>query len=512
MFWLVLASAGAAVFFIDGLEALLTAWELPEYSHGPLIPILSALLFLRQLKEFPIEPGQKRDRWVGFCVLLLAVMIGTLGKLANISDIVAYAIIVWVGGLLLVSFGWKTGKHFWPPVLHLVYMLPLPGVIYYKLSTVLQFISSELGVWFLQLLSVPVFLDGNIIDLGVTKLQVAEACSGLRYLFPILSFSYIFAVLYKGPMWHKAILLISAAPITVVLNSVRIAIAGYVVNYYGLDWVEGFTHFFEGWVIFLAAILFLFLLAWLLLRFHPAKMSLVEALDLDTDGLLDQAKRIQYVFPSKALVATAILMVSAPVFWYLAPARDLAPINRTSFESFPRQIGDWIQTDREYLTESIEKVLGADEYRSVTLSKDGAAQTVGFFSAWYDDQSKGGVHSPEICLPGGGWEIAWLERVDISNQIGSENEFGLNRAIIQKGETRMIVYYYFDQKGRKIAWDFAAKFYLMIDGITTGRTDGALVRLTTLIGRNETDAQAEERLLDVLKASQNVLPKFIPDY
>ena len=91
MFWLVLASAGAAVFFIDGLEALLTAWELPEYSHGPLISILSALLFLRQLKEFPVEPGQKRDRWVGFCVLLLAVMLGTLGKLANISDIVAHA-------------------------------------------------------------------------------------------------------------------------------------------------------------------------------------------------------------------------------------------------------------------------------------------------------------------------------------------------------------------------------------------------------------------------------------
>lgn len=512
IFLISVASIGAAVFFIDGLEALLAAWELPEYSHGPLIPVLSALLFLRQLKDFPVEPGPKRDRWVGFCVLLLAVMIGTLGKLANISDIVAYATIVWIGGLLLVSFGWKTGKHFWPPVLHLVYMLPLPGVLYYKLSTVLQLISSELGVWFLQLLDVPVFLGGNIIDLGVTKLQVAEACSGLRYLFPILSFSYIFAVLYKGPTWHKAVLLVSAAPITVVMNSVRIAIAGYIVNYYGLDWVEGFTHFFEGWVIFLACILILFLLAWVLLKLQPKKMSLVDALDLDTDGLLVQAKRIQYVFPSKALIASAFIMVAAPAAWYLAPARDLAPINRISFDSFPRQIGQWRQTDREYLTERIERVLGADEYRSVTFTKEGAAQTVGFFSAWYDDQSKGGVHSPEICLPGGGWEIAWLERVDISKEIGAEGEFGLNRAIIQKGETRMMVYYYFDQKGRKIAWDFAAKFYLMIDGITTGRTDGALVRLTTAIGSNESDSDAEERLLDVLKASQAVLPKFIPEY
>jgi len=75
----------------------------------------------------------------------------------------------------------------------------------------------------------------------------------------------------------------------------------------------------------------------------------------------------------------------------------------------------------------------------------------------------------------------------------------------------MVVYYYFDQKGRKIAWDFAAKFYLMIDGITTGRTDGALVRLTTLIGKDETDEQAESRLLEVLRETQSVLPRFIPN-
>jgi len=316
MFWLVVASIGAAIFFIDGVDALLAAWQLPEYSHGPLIPVLSAFLFLRQLKEYPVEPGPKRDRWIGVSVLLLAIVIGTLGKLANIADIVAYATIIWVGGILLVSFGWKTGKHFWPPVLHLVYMLPLPGVIYYKMSTYLQFISSELGVWLLQLLSIPVFLDGNIIDLGVLKLHVAEACSGLRYLFPILSFSYIFAVLYKGPMWHKAVLLISAAPITIVMNSVRIAVAGYIVNYYGLEWVEGFSHFFEGWVIFLACIILLFALAWLMLRLQPKKMSLVDALDLDTDGLVPQAMRLRFVQPSVAMISAAVMMVAAAGAWH----------------------------------------------------------------------------------------------------------------------------------------------------------------------------------------------------
>src|SRR6056297_2832975 len=285
VFWLLVASIGAGVFFIEGLDALLGAWRLPEYSHGPLIPVLSTLLFLRQLKEVPVDPGPKRDRWVGVTVILGAVAFGTLGKLANIDDIVAYATILWVGGILLVSFGWETGKYFWPPVLHLVYMLPLPDTLYYKMTTHLQLVSSELGVWFLKILSIPVFLEGNIIDLGVTKLHVAEACSGLRYLFPILSFSYIFAVLYKGPMWHKAVLLISAAPITVFMNSVRIAVAGIIVQRYGTDWLDGFTHFFEGWVIFASCVAILFGLAWLLLFLHPKKLGLTEALDLETEGL-----------------------------------------------------------------------------------------------------------------------------------------------------------------------------------------------------------------------------------
>jgi len=99
----------------------------------------------------------------------------------------------------------------------------------------------------------------------------------------------------------------------------------------------------------------------------------------------------------------------------------------------------------------------------------------------------------------------------VTERIGASTPFSLNRAIIQKGETRMMVYYYFDQKGRRIAWDIAAKFYLMVDGIRTGRTDGALVRLTTLIDPNETDEQAEARLWEMLVTLQPTLPRFIPD-
>ena len=511
LFWLALATLGAAVFFIEGLEALLSAWQLPEYSHGPLIPVLSALLFLRQLKTVPENYGSADRRWIGFLVLLLALSFGLLGKLATIPDIVAYALILWVGGILLISFGWSTGKHFWPPVVHLVYMLPLPGVIYYKMTTWLQFVSSELGVWFLKLLSVPVFLDGNIIDLGITKLHVAEACSGLRYLFPILSFSYIFAVLYRGPMWHKAVLLLSAAPITVLMNSVRIAVAGYIVNNWGLDWVEGFSHFFEGWVIFVLCILILFALARIMLFFNREKMTLVDALDLDTDGLGTQFMRLRLVQPSAALISAALVFVLAAGAWQAMPQRGEQSPGRDSFALFPRQVGDWRQQGpQQFLSPEVEIALAADDYLQVDLRHDGQTQSVGLFMAWYDDQSKDGVHSPEVCLPGAGWEIAWLERTDITEEMGVETPFGINRAIIQKGEARMMVYYWFEQKGRRIASDFAAKYWLMVDGIRTGRTDGALVRLTTVIPPGESDARAEQRLQSVLDDLHGLLPRFIP--
>ncbi|WP_300064312.1 VPLPA-CTERM-specific exosortase XrtD [uncultured Roseobacter sp.] len=510
-FWLVVAFVAAGIFFSNGINALLTAWQLPEYSHGPLIPVLSGLLFLKQLREVPVEQGPKNDRWVGVGVIIFSILFGLIGILSNIDDIVAYAMIFWVAGILLISWGWHTGRHFWPGVLHLIFMLPLPGLIYYKVTTSLQFMSSELGVWFLRLMDVPVFLDGNIIDLGVLKLHVAEACSGLRYMFPIMSFSYIFATLYRGPAWHKATLLLAAVPIAIVMNSIRIAVAGIIVQHYGDAWLEGFTHFFEGWVIFLACILILFVLAWMMLWLNPKKMSLTEALDLDTDGLGTQIARVRYVSPSAAMIAAGFAMLIAVGGLQAMPERGANAPVRDSFALFPREIGGWQQAGpREFLKPGVARKLGADDYHQVSFVKPDVDGYVGLFMAWYNDQSQGGVHSPEVCLPGSGWEIAWLERTDLTDVMGTDVPFRVNRAIIQKGENRMMVFYWFQQKDRRVAWDFAAKFWLMVDGVRTGRTDGALVRLTTPIKINESDAAAEERLMEVMRAIQKPLSRFIP--
>ena len=121
-----------------------------------------------------------------FPLLGFALLIGLAGNIAQIQKITAFGLIIWCGGVILTSFGWARGKQFWPPVVHLCFMLPLPFLLYAKTSIALQFVSSEIGVGFIRMMNIPVFLDGNIIDLdehvdteeGVFFMRVAWQMAG----------------------------------------------------------------------------------------------------------------------------------------------------------------------------------------------------------------------------------------------------------------------------------------------------------------------------------------------
>ena len=138
------------------------------------------------------------------------------------------------------------------PIIFLLFAIPLPYFIDAMLSFRLQLISSQLGTSFIRLLQIPVFLEGNVIDLGIYKLQVVEACSGLRYLYPLMSLGFLAAYLFQAPLWQRALVFLSTIPITIVMNSLRIGIVGVLVNYWGPQDADGFLHMFEGWIIFIA--------------------------------------------------------------------------------------------------------------------------------------------------------------------------------------------------------------------------------------------------------------------
>lgn len=510
--WLLLLAISAIPVFWIGFVSLGEAWITPEYSHGPLIPVISLYLFLRELRHAPPhDPDAAANRIPGLAVIALGLLLGIFGSLIRIPDVVTYAFIIWTGGVVLLVMGWDRGRRHQLPVLHLIFMLPLPTFIYLKFTIFLQTISSEIGVWFIRLADIPVFLEGNVIDLGVYKLQVAEACSGLRYLFPILSFSYLFGILYRGPFWHKAVLFLMAAPLTVLMNSFRIGMIGVLVNHYGISHAEGFLHFFEGWIIFCACIGILFLTAIALQRLTPNPKPLADTIDLDTAGFAEQVRRLPRIDASKGLITGAVLSLLIAVAYVAAPARDIPPLARESFSSFPRDLGPWRGTP-EFLEPEVERVLGATDYLNATYYAPGEAAPVNIFSAWYSKQTEGdGIHSPEVCLPVGGWEIFSLTQHRVDLPATPYGSFDVNRAVIQKGMSKQLVYYWFEQRGKRMTNDFAAKASVILDSLTMGRTDGALIRFSTPIDPNETEEEAEARLMELVASALRILPDFVPE-
>ena len=497
------------IFWI-GFAMLGAAWITPEYSHGPLIPLISLYLFLRERRSTPRIDTPKRTK-PGIALLGGALVLGIFGNLVAIPDIVAYALIVWTGGLMLICMGWEAGKHHWKPVLHLIFMLPLPQFLYWQLTIQLQLISSQLGVYFIKLAGIPVFLEGNLIDLGVYQLQVAEACSGLRYLFPILSFSYLMAILYRGPFWHKAVLFALAVPLTIVMNSIRIGMIGVLVNAYGISHAEGFLHFFEGWVIFGTCIGLLFLTALGLQRLTRNPKPLRDVIDVETDGLGGQVAQVLTLAPSRGMIAGLALSGLITAAFVLTPSPPRALPERDIFAIFPRSLGDW-QAQIIPLDPEVEAVLDATDYINATYMSPNSPAPVTFFSAWYASQTEGaGIHSPEVCLPVGGWEIFTLAPHAISMPGTIYGDFDVNRAVIQKGLSKQLVYYWFDQRGRRMTNDFAAKATVVYDSLTRGRTDGAMVRFTTPIGAKESEAAADARIQAFMAEALGTLPTFVPE-
>ena len=252
--WLVTAAVGLLSLcpFWDGLQQLWMWWQAsPDDNFGMLIPPIAAFLVWQQKDR--LERIAFTGSWWGLLVILLGGALLFLGQLGTIFALVQYASVVTLCGVALSFLGWPAFRIIAIPLMTLLFMVPFPQFVMANLSTALQLLSSEIGVYLMRLADISVFLEGNVIDLGGYKLEVAEACSGLRYLFPLMTLGFLIAYFYKGALWKRIVLFLSSIPITVLMNSVRIGIIGVTVEHWGVRMAEGFLHEFQGWMIFMVS-------------------------------------------------------------------------------------------------------------------------------------------------------------------------------------------------------------------------------------------------------------------
>lgn len=504
---LVFVVAGClALIFWDGLLYMFDAWEKDEYNHGYLIPVVA--LYLLWLRAEQIGEAKLSGSWAGLIFVIGGLAAFVLGELSSIYQIIEYGFLLTVFGVVVGMTGWQGFRIVWVPLVYLLFMVPLPVFMYQGLSGELQLISSEIGVAIIRLFGISVFLEGNIIDLGVYQLQVAEACSGLRYLFPLMSFGFLCAAIYLGPWWHRAIIFLSTIPITIFMNSFRVGVIGVLVHNFGIEQAEGFLHYFEGWVVFMACVGILFLEMWLLASLRGLKLMDVFALDIPpfatAANLLPDKLRPQ-------LVATAVILALGSAMALSLDKREVNIPDRERFSTFPLVINEWRGRDDVIENEGVLRSLAADDYLLVRYRREEDASLVGLWVAYYGEQRKGqAVHSPRACLPGGGWLLETFDEHVIENVGPNGENYTVNRSIIAKGDMRQLVYYWFVERGRIQSNEYMVRWSIFWDALTMNRTEGALVRVITFVPDLTMMDQADKRLEDFVRAVDPKLAYYLP--
>ena len=505
---LVLAFCVLIAVFHHGLAEMVHKWNTNEaYGYAYLIPFITAFLVWQrkdQLSETPFEGA-----WSGMLIVLAGMVLYFAGTLSTITTIIQYGFVVVIIGVAVALMGWRAVRPVLVPLLFLAFMIPLPAFFYNNLSSKLQLLSSQLGVDFMRLFNVSVYLEGNVIDLGVFKLQVVDACSGLRYLFPLMALSFIAAYMFKGRFWKKLILFLSSIPITVLMNSFRVGMIGILVNYWGIGQAEGFRHYFEGWVIFMACIGILIGEMWVLSKFGSDRQpSLRDAFGIDLPESIKGPHRRGWRVPGQFWGSMLIVLLGFGVVASVGVQQQKIPERRT-FADFPLSIGQW-RASLDPLKRVYLNALKLTDYIMADYATP-TGKAVNFYVAYYASQSAGdSAHSPRSCIPGGGWVVNSLTQRSVPVGKGRP-PVRVNRTVITKGNVKEIVYYWFQEQGRNVTNEYMVKWWIFWDALTRHRTDGALVRLVTQVKPGETEAQADATLTTFLREVYGYLPAYVPN-
>lgn len=501
----------SAPVFLLGMRELEAQWMTPAYSHGPAMLAMAFWLALRSLAAGPATPDAPAVvRWPGIVLIAVGLLLGALGTRGGIPDVSAYGLMIWIAGLVAFGVGWASARGLQMPLLLLALSVPLPQFLHWQATSALQSLASDLSVPIIRAFGIPVRLEGHIIDLGDYQLEVAQACSGLQYLFPVAGFAVLFAALSRQPAWQRIALVAFSVPLAIVMNALRIAITALLVDRAGIEAAEGFLHAFEGWAIMLACLLGLLLFMVALRALTPASARRGPLLDLRLPHLGDAATgALAATTPSQPLaLAAAGALVSALTFSALAPERSMPP--RLNFYQFARQIEGWQGVPRGIAPE-MDALLRADDYLDLTFYANDAAAPVQMFSVFYVRQTAGSaIHSPELCLPVNGWEVLEIGRRQLDMSAAGFGSFEAVRVIVTRNGEKQLVYYWFEQRGKREISELRTKLGILLDGLRTGRSDGALVRYVTPITGKDGLAAAEERVQSFMRASLPELPGFVP--
>ncbi len=267
--WVSGVSTVAAVVFLVVLVyhgTFVTLWRTwatnPNYSHGYLIPPVVAFLLWRDRGRF-LERRSSGSGWGAF-ILAIALLGHVVSLRAGVFMTQGYSFVLLLFGLSLIFFGGRATRTVWFPLSYLVFMLPMPPYLMNVASLKLKHVAAHVGSAIAIKMGIPLARSGMTIHIPAGSLRIADPCSGLRSLIALVALGALFAWFTNGRGWKRGVLFLSAVPLAVLGNTIRIAILCGVANVWGIDAALGFFHDFSGFLLFAIALCGLFVVRKLL--------------------------------------------------------------------------------------------------------------------------------------------------------------------------------------------------------------------------------------------------------
>ena len=250
--WHTIAALTFGLLYWQVLRKLVYDWSHDEnYSHGFLIvPI--AFYFAWERRQ-ALKDAVSKPSMLGLVVIIGSLLVLVAGKLGAELFLTRVSMIGMAVGVALFVFGWEHLRILFFPIAFMLLMIPIPSLIFNQIAFPLQLLASRFGEWTLQLLDIPVLREGNVIILANTRLEVAEACSGIRSLISLLTLGIVLGYFTDRRPSVRWLIALATVPVAIATNGVRVAGTGVAAHYVGPEAATGFLHTFSGWLMFVLA-------------------------------------------------------------------------------------------------------------------------------------------------------------------------------------------------------------------------------------------------------------------
>lgn len=258
--WQALTLVGLVVLlYAPILFRLVRQWGTdPNFSHGFFVPAFAGFVVWQERSRLAaIRPAP--STW-GLAMIVLSLCTLVLGVFGAELFLSRFSLLMLLTGIILFFMGWEFLRAVAFPLIFMILMVPIPAIIFSQITFPLQILASKLSASVLPWFGVPVFREGNIINLPAMPLEVAEACSGIRSLLSLTTLAIMYGYLLEKRIAIRVVLAVASVPIAVAANALRIVGTGLLVQYWDPDKAEGFFHAFSGWLIFVVSLLMLFAL------------------------------------------------------------------------------------------------------------------------------------------------------------------------------------------------------------------------------------------------------------